>query len=63
MIVTRFLCVAEGCDFCDNDEERAEEHSKSYGDQHDLLKVEYDPYYKKATVHLLDNSSISTTTN
>lgn len=61
--MTRYVCVADGCDFCDNDEERAEQHSTSFGDKHDLLKVEYDPNYRKASVRLIDNTTIATSTS
>ncbi len=44
--VIRYICIAEGCDFCDNDEENAERHAEQYKDKHDLIKIEYDSYYK-----------------
>lgn len=55
--------MADGCDFCDNDEENAERHAEQNGDSHDLLRVEYDPYYKKAKVKLIDTNTINTETS
>jgi len=63
MIVVRYICMADGCDFCDNDEENAERHAEQNGDSHDLLRVEYDPYYKKAKVKLIDTNIINTETS
>jgi len=62
MNVVRFVCMADGCDFCDNDEEMAERHAEQYGDNHDLLKIEYDSYYKKAKVKIIDTNTINTET-
>lgn len=60
--VSRFVCMAEGCDFCDNDEANAQRHAKQYGDKHDLMHVEYDPYSKHANVQVIDITSVNTST-
>lgn len=61
-IIIRYVCMAEGCDFCDNDEENAERHAEQYGDKHDLLKIEFDDYYKRAKVKVINTDQINTTT-
>ncbi|OQB06413.1 MAG: hypothetical protein BWY19_00224 [bacterium ADurb.Bin212] len=59
MIVTRYVCMAEGCDFCDNDEENAERHAEQYGDSHDLIKIEYDTYSKRLKAKIIDSNTIN----
>lgn len=59
-MITRFVCMANGCDFCDDNEENAEKHAEQWGDKHDLLRIDYDDYYKKAKVKLINTDTIST---
>ncbi len=61
--ILRYVCVADGCKFCEDDEESAENHAEQWGDSHDILKVEYDPYYKKAKVKFIDTNTINTETS
>jgi len=51
--------MAEGCDFCDNDEENAERHAEQYGDSHDLIKIEYDTYSKRLKAKIIDSNTIN----
>jgi hypothetical protein len=51
--------MAEGCDFCDNDEENAERHAEQYGDNHDLIKIEYDTYSKRLKAKIIDSNTIN----
>ncbi len=59
-VVTRYICMADGCDFCDNDEENAKRHAEQYGDKHDLIKIEYDSYYKTLKAKIIDTNTINT---
>ena len=61
MSETRYMCTYSGCDFCDNDEENAERHSESYGNDHDLLRIEFDKNYKTVKAKFIDNSNLSVT--
>lgn len=60
MAVIRFVCVAEGCDFCDNDETNARRHAEQHGDNHDLLRIEYDAYSKRVKAKIIDTNTINT---
>lgn len=59
-LVIRYVCMADGCDFCDNDEENAERHAEQRGDNHDLIKIEYDSYSKRLKAKIIDSNTIST---
>lgn len=61
-MITRYVCMANGCDFCDDNKENAERHAEQWGDKHDLLKIEYDEYYKKAEVKIINTDAINTET-
>jgi hypothetical protein len=58
MTIVRYVCVADNCSFCSDTDDEFESHAASLGERHDALKIEYDTYYKKAKVTLIDNNNI-----
>ena len=58
MKIIRYLCTEAYCSFCTSREEDAEKHAEQYGENHDILYVEFDRDYNTGKMRLIDNKNV-----